>query len=71
MTTRYRGVSIAAGDEDKEAGFRAATRNAVDDYKAKNGTPEPGKPVELRVAEMYVTVKNPIHEFIIVLEPQR
>jgi hypothetical protein len=62
---KYKGVSRAT---DKDAGFRAAAYKAVDDYKDKNGTPKVGKPVELRVAEMYVMVQNPIHEFIVVLE---
>lgn len=69
MATRYEGVSLADGDKD--AGFRAATRKAVDDYKDKEGAPEPGKPVELSVAEMYVRVQNPIHEFVVVLQPRR
>ena len=63
---KYRGVSSSSEDDD--AGFRAATRKAVDEYKAKEGAPEAGKPVELRVAEMYVKVQNPIHEFIVELE---
>jgi hypothetical protein len=63
---KYRGVSVSSEDDD--AGFRAATRKAVDEYKAREGTPEPGKPVELRVADMYVKVQNPIHEFIVDLE---
>ncbi len=54
--------------EDPEAGFRAATKAAVDNYKAEHGAPEPGKPVRLRVAEMYVEVHNPIHDYIVVLD---
>ena len=54
--------------EDPEAGFRAATKAAVDNYKAEHGAPEPGKPVRLRVAEMYVEVQNPIHDYIVVLD---
>jgi hypothetical protein len=59
------GVSSA---ESPEAGFRAATQDAVDKFKAEHGAPEAGKPVRLRVAEMYVTVQNPIHDYIVVLD---
>lgn len=65
MPERYRGVSRA---EDQDAGFRQATHAAVEEYKAQAGAPEPGQPVRLRVAEMYVEVHNPIHEFIVDLE---
>ncbi|MGH3115783.1 MAG: hypothetical protein ACRDQ2_01435 [Gaiellales bacterium] len=66
MANGYRGSSNI--DENEDAGFRDATRKAVEDYHAKNGPPKPGEPVELRVTEMYVKVQNPIHEFIVVLE---
>jgi hypothetical protein len=65
MADRYRGVSRAADDD---AGFRKATHEAVEEYKAKVGTPKPGEPIRLRVADMYVEVQNPIHEFIVDLE---
>jgi hypothetical protein len=63
MPERYRGVSRA---QDQDAGFRQATHDAVEKYKAKAGAPS--EPVRLRVAEMYVEVHNPIHEFIVDLE---
>jgi hypothetical protein len=69
MAKRYQGVSNADGDPD--AGFRAAAKAAVEDYKAKEGVPTPGSPVRLRVAEMYVDVQNPIHGYIVELEPER
>ena len=59
---------ISSTKADPEAGFRAATKDAVEKYKADHGTPKPGKPVRLRVAEMYVTVHNPIHDYIVVLD---
>ena len=62
---RFEGVSRAT--EDSEAGFRAATKDAVERFKAEHGAPEPGKPVRLRVVEMYVDVQNPIHDYIVVL----
>ena len=66
--TMIEGVSKCADDPD--AGFRAATKDAVEKYKETHGTPEPGSPVRLRVAEMYVRVQNPIHDYIVVLETQ-
>jgi hypothetical protein len=62
----YRGISNIDVDKD-DAGFRAATRAAVEDYKATLGKPLQ-KPVRLKVAEMYVEVRNPIHDYIVVLE---
>jgi hypothetical protein len=58
---------ISSAFDDPDAGFRAATKDAVEKYKAKHGTPKPGQPVRLRVAEMYVSVQNPIHDYIVVL----
>ncbi len=69
MATRYEGVSHTK--EDGDAGFRAATHKAVESYKAREGTPKPGEPVRLRVAEMYVNVQNPIHEYIVELEVEK
>jgi hypothetical protein len=65
MGKRFQGVSNAA---EQDAGFRAATKNAVDKYKEEHGAPEPGSPVRLRVADMYVEVRNPIHGYIVDLE---
>jgi hypothetical protein len=69
MATKYQGVSNA--ESDPEAGFRAAAKAAVEDYKAKAGPPARGEPVRLRVAAMYVDVQNPIHGYIVELEPER
>jgi hypothetical protein len=66
MANRIEGVSNLADDPD--AGFRAAAKDAVEKYKAKHGAPAPGKPVRLKVTEMYVNVQNPIHGYIVVLE---
>jgi hypothetical protein len=62
---QFEGISRAA---DQEAGFRAATQAAVERFKEDHGPPEPGQPVRLRVADMYVTVHNPIHDYIVVLD---
>jgi hypothetical protein len=51
-----------------EAGFRAATQDAVEKFKAQRGGSEHDEPVRLRVAEMYVRVRNPVHDYIVVLE---
>jgi hypothetical protein len=69
MGKKYEGFSNAM--EDPDAGFRAATKDAVEKYKAKEGAPAPGEPVRLRVAGMYVNVQNPIHGYIVELEPDR
>jgi hypothetical protein len=53
--------------DDSEAGFRAATRAAVEEFKAQHGEKRE-EPVRLRVKEMYVEVQNPIHDYIVVLE---
>jgi hypothetical protein len=56
-------------DDDKSftgthtEGFRAATAAAVEDFHKKNGVTE--KPVKLQVLEMYVTVHNPIHDYVV------
>jgi hypothetical protein len=68
VRTQYEGISHAQSDPD--AGFRAATRDAVERYKAEQPE-ERTEPVRLRVAEMYVSVQNPIHDYIVVLEPGR
>jgi hypothetical protein len=66
MAKRYTGSSDPTKDPD--AGFRKATQDAVEKYKADQGE---GEPVRLRVAEMYVEVQNPIHGYIVELEPER
>jgi hypothetical protein len=65
VRTQFEGVSQASHDPD--AGFRAATRDAVEKYKAEHGAPKAGKPVRLKVVDMYVKVQNPIHDYIVVL----
>jgi hypothetical protein len=62
---KYEGFSNA---KDADAGFRAATNDAFRKYKADKDAPTP--PRRLRVTEMYVEVENPIHGYIVVLEPQ-
>jgi hypothetical protein len=66
----YRGSS---NTRDFSAGFRRATEAAVEEYKKSSeyqtwlaGSPD--GPKRLKVAEMYVEVRNPIHDYIVVLE---
>jgi hypothetical protein len=56
-----------ANAQDPDGGFRKAAADAVEKYKADNGA----LPTQLKVAEMYVEVRNPIHQYIVVLGPGR
>lgn len=46
--------------------FAAAAQKAVDEWERDQGGP-PEEETKLRVVEMYVTVRNPIHDYIVVL----
>jgi hypothetical protein len=63
---RYEGTSTD--------GFRAAVGDAWEKAKAADSKfqniAEVGGPARLRVAEMYVTASNPIHDYIVVLEAE-
>ncbi len=48
--------------------FAAAAQNAVEKWEDQRGGP-PDKPTRLKVVEMYVTVHNPIGDYIVVLGP--
>jgi hypothetical protein len=62
----YRGVSNEK-DHGDAAGFREATRQAIAEYLDTHS--QLTKPVQLKVADMYVEVRgNPIHDYIVVLE---
>ena len=50
-----------------EDGFKAAAQAAVEEYERVNGAPPEGEPVTLRVAEIYVTVENPIRDYRVLL----
>jgi hypothetical protein len=68
MGMTFEGFSDAKG---ADAGFREATRDAVKKYNAQRasaGARAHDEPVRLRVADMYVSVQNPIHGWIVVLE---
>jgi hypothetical protein len=46
--------------------FAAAAQNAVEEWERDRGGP-PDEETTLRVVELYVTVHNPIHDYIVVL----
>jgi hypothetical protein len=48
------------------ASFAAAAQKAVEEWERQRGAP-PEKPTTLRVVDMYVTVHNPIGDYIVVL----
>lgn len=52
-----------------EDGFKAATQAAVEEYERVNGLPPEGEPVTLRVVEITVTVRNPLHDYRVLLGP--
>jgi hypothetical protein len=59
----YTGVS-----RGHDGNFAAAARDAENDLKAKRGGKLPDPPETFK-ADLYVTIGNPIHEFIVVLRP--
>ena len=48
------------------ASFAAAAQKAVEEWERQRGGP-PDEPTTLRVIDMYVTVHNPIGDYIVVL----
>jgi hypothetical protein len=48
--------------------FAAAAEQAVAKWEDQRGGP-PDEPTRLKVVEMYVTVRNPIGDYIVVLGP--
>lgn len=48
--------------------FADAAKQAVAKWEDQRGGP-PDEPIRLRVVEMYVTVHNPIGDYIVVLGP--
>jgi hypothetical protein len=55
---------VIIGRSDKS--FAAAAQRAVEEWESQQGGP-PREPTTLRVVEMYVTVHNPIGDYIVVL----
>lgn len=49
-----------------EKSFAAAAERAVEEWESQRGGP-PDEPTTLRVVEMYVTVHNPIGDYIVAL----
>lgn len=50
-----------------EDGFKAAAQAAVEEYERVNGMPPEGEPVTLRVVDIFVTVRNPLHDYRVML----
>jgi hypothetical protein len=55
------------GRGESKLGFSVATVEAVKDYEEKHGKPE--QPITLKVLEFYVTVENPVRDYIVVVGP--
>jgi hypothetical protein len=66
---------MSTNSEDKsgrgvsEVGFSAAARNAVEDYERLYGRPPEDEPLTLKVLEQYVTVVNPVRDYIVIVGP--
>jgi len=57
------------GRGESKLGFSVATKEAVEDYEHKHGKPADGETWTLKVLEMYVTVENPVRDYIVVVGP--
>ena len=57
------------GRGESKLGFSVATKEAVEDYEHKHGMPEEGEVITLKVLEMYVTVENPVRDYIVIVGP--
>ena len=66
---------MSTNPEDKtgrgksEDGFSAAARKAVEDYEGKHGRPSDDEMLTLKVLEQYVTVVNPVRDYIVIVGP--
>jgi hypothetical protein len=57
------------GRGESTLGFSEATREAVEDYERKYGKPEDDEVWTLKVLEQYVTVENPVRDYIVFVGP--
>ncbi len=57
------------GRGESKFGFSEATKEAVEDYERKHGKPEDGEVWTLEVLEQYVTVENPVRDYIVIVGP--
>ena len=51
------------------AGFSDAAREAVEDYERHHGKPQDGEIWTLKVLEQWVTVENPVRDYIVIVGP--
>ncbi len=57
------------GRGESKLGFSAATKEAVEDYERLYGRPEEGETIELQVLQLFVTVENPVRDYIVIVGP--
>jgi hypothetical protein len=57
------------GRGESKLGFSDATRQAVEDYERKYGKPQDDEVWTLKVLEQYVTVENPVRDYIVFVGP--
>jgi len=57
------------GRGESPDGFSAAAKKAVEDYERNFGMPEDGEVWTLKVLEEWVTVSNPVRDYIVIVGP--
>jgi hypothetical protein len=57
------------GRGESDDGFSAAAKKAVENYEDKYGKPEDDEVWTLKVLEQYVTVTNPVRDYIVIVGP--
>ena len=57
------------GRGESDDGFSAAAKKAVEDYERKYGMPQDDEVWTLKVLEQWVTVKNPVRDYIVIVGP--
>ena len=57
------------GRGESDDGFSAAAKEAVEDYERKYGRPEDDEVWTLKVLEQWVTVTNPVRDYIVIVGP--
>jgi hypothetical protein len=48
-------------------GFSKAAEDAVEKWEKVHGKPKNGETITLRIVDMYVTIENPVRDYIVVL----
>jgi hypothetical protein len=57
------------GRGESPVGFSQAAREAVEHYEEKYGKPQDDEVWTLKVLEQYVTVENPVRDYIVIVGP--